>query len=559
MKEINKSIAAMIASMLMLLAPALLLLSLSNKCSAQANFLVPSIYSDVSAGGPGGHTNCDVKQDYIGDTVLAWVSPDHLNWAYNGYTGSTGFQHAGSNYFSDVAISIDASSNHNVWIMVVYYSHPDYYLETYEWNSISHMFNYNATLTLESTIVRSLLRSTINIDEEYGNFVIVWPDSVHLNAWTGVNGSAGPVLTGSYQPLYTSISSSDSFQYRLPDVAIYSISTSSPDVYISYIDSVNNLLDVDEYTFSSSSGLSLNGNIFNTSINGIAPPRIACAPRLNSIPAKNEDWTVVWADPTTDIIYGETYNMYTNTGYSNIYTDLCTTDIDLATEQNFDPVVTYSSSYNITGSGAGGIMVAWITYGIDPSKVWQPFPYFYGRVPLAEKCDVTGAEVTNCNYLVIPTNQNTDWLDYQIAISLAGRDYPWVASSNDDIFYVWDAGVVNSTLVESLERKEITYSGGNSSSDWRKQNNMQTNQILNGVYPNPSTGTFNLNVQSEIGETIKIEIFNSLDQEVYSSEEESRSTFYTKAIALKNYSEGIYFIRETGSTTTNNWKIAITN
>jgi len=567
----------MIASMLMLLAPALLLLSLSNKCSAQATFLAPTIYSDVSCGNYGTRTANDVKIDNNNDTILAWVmnrsGAATVYWTYQGLSGNQTLQFPLKVKLCDVAITMDASNN--IWIMVVYYdqqTNKAFIWETYEWNSITTIFDYKSYQILESTTYTTIsfnnidvnTRQSINIDEEFGNFVIVWNDKNALYAWAGVSLSTGPsLITGTAQTLYTGVTGT--YEYRIPDVSIYSISTSTPDVYICYLDTSIKKLLVDEYSFSSSTGLSATPtNVLSTSYNDAQPPRIACAPSLSGTsPSATEDWTVVWMDHvTTDYqIYGATYCTNTSTLYYNTYTTLCTTNIDLTQDEfNFNPVVTYSSSYD--GSSNGGIIVSWITDGQTPIYSSWPVPYVEGLIPFAIKCDKTGAAWSgNCNYLIVPTNQNTAWHDYQVAISLAGRDYPCASCShnNDDIFYLWSASEVNSVSVNSLERKEVSWSGGNNSSDWRKQNNVQANQILNGAYPNPNSGTFNLNLQSENGETINIEIYNSMGQKVYSSEEVSTTTFYTKEITLKNDGEGIYFVRETGSTTSNNWKIVVTN
>jgi len=246
------------------------------------------------------------------------------------------------------------------------------------------------------------------------------------------------------------------------------------------------------------------------------------------------------------LIFGHSYSTHDATGYQNTYTTLCTTDISSNIPQEF-PVVTYSPNYDGEPGDPGGIIVAWDSYD-DPNNVYLPF-YMYGEMPIAEKCDYTGAEVGNCNFLIVPYYQNTFSADVQSSIALSGRDD--LSSSSDSILYVWSDD-------NDMERKSVSYADGNSSSDWRIRKNIESNTLKSEIFPNPNNGNFTLNLNTIKGETINVKIYNSFGQLVYSSEETSSSDEYTKQISLNDFGEGIYLIRESGTAVSNNWKVIIT-
>jgi hypothetical protein len=66
------------------------------------------------------------------------------------------------------------------------------------------------------------------------------------------------------------------------------------------------------------------------------------------------------------------------------------------------------------------------------------------------------------------------------------------------------------------------------------------------VYPNPSSGTFNIHVEwSKFGKFVSFEICNIFGEKVY---EEILTSPYSKEIHLKNISSGIYFVKVSDET-----------
>lgn len=73
-------------------------------------------------------------------------------------------------------------------------------------------------------------------------------------------------------------------------------------------------------------------------------------------------------------------------------------------------------------------------------------------------------------------------------------------------------------------------------------NNINYNHNLLKVYPNPTTGDFKLQADVEIGEQIRIEVFNQIGQSVLLKEDKSTNKNYTKNISLNQFSSGVYYI-----------------
>ncbi|HSH65538.1 MAG TPA: zinc-dependent metalloprotease [Bacteroidia bacterium] len=67
------------------------------------------------------------------------------------------------------------------------------------------------------------------------------------------------------------------------------------------------------------------------------------------------------------------------------------------------------------------------------------------------------------------------------------------------------------------------------------------------VYPNPSTGSFNLEMNIRQSGNYKIEIADVLGRMIYESAVENKTGFYKTSIDLNNQPKGMYFISITGS------------
>jgi hypothetical protein len=534
MKEINKSIAAMIASMLMLLAPALLLLSLSNKCSAQAYFL-PATHAEnsTSTSSAAANTGNDVK-----DNFYVWVgegSTPTIAWNNGSYSGTDVISSLSlwNVYDPDVTLVYDGME---YWAIVVYVTdsyNPGYYTWMWEpWKWTGSAFTYDCTDVLEDN---GTTFGTINIDADYNNetFVTVWDDGSGINAQTGDIDymTPEPELIGSPFSLYSGSG------YIYPDVSMYDGNTSGSH-YIFYTYDYGNQVYVDKALFGSPSSLT---NVFTSgSLTATESPRIA-SPAYSS--GNLSFYTVVYNDAATGSqkIWG-----YTD-GYStNEYTDQCSTSIEGLRngypQKNTYPVVAYTNNYN-SYYATGGIVVAWSYYYDETNVSFQPG----GIYPIAVGCDHRGDPLTSpqCYYLFVPYYLNTSNLDYQDNISLAGRD-----NGTLKMFYTW-----HSEPASSLQYKVSGFGG----SALRKQDNEIAASNNSGIFPNPNNGNFNVILETNLGEMITLEIYNAMGQKVYSSNEVSQTINYSKEISITNFKQGIYFVKETGTTTNNNWKIILTN
>jgi len=74
------------------------------------------------------------------------------------------------------------------------------------------------------------------------------------------------------------------------------------------------------------------------------------------------------------------------------------------------------------------------------------------------------------------------------------------------------------------------------------KNNPVSNIHYLKIYPNPTTGEFALQADIEIGEQVRIEVFNQTGQSVLLNEDKSSSKNYIKNISLSQFSSGVYYI-----------------
>lgn len=146
-------------------------------------------------------------------------------------------------------------------------------------------------------------------------------------------------------------------------------------------------------------------------------------------------------------------------------------------------------------------------------------------------------------YLPFPFIQPSPICSFNTGLytALSGRDAPM-------IFYSWGDGS----------------SGFDGSKDvpWinptlKIENEIQNQGFITGIFPNPNNGNFTINLNTEIGESFIIEIYNSIGQKIYSYTNIAQSTKYSKEISLDNFNDGIYFVREIGSMTNNSWKLVV--
>ncbi len=69
----------------------------------------------------------------------------------------------------------------------------------------------------------------------------------------------------------------------------------------------------------------------------------------------------------------------------------------------------------------------------------------------------------------------------------------------------------------------------------------ETAQVI--IYPNPSTGLFNLNINSTNATKAQINISNILGETVYSEQEQINNNTFSKVIDLQNLANGAYFVK----------------
>lgn len=78
------------------------------------------------------------------------------------------------------------------------------------------------------------------------------------------------------------------------------------------------------------------------------------------------------------------------------------------------------------------------------------------------------------------------------------------------------------------------------------------------IFPNPTTGEFSLQADVDVGEPIRIEVFNQSGQIVLFKEDKSTSKNYIKSINLSQFSSGVYYIVLSARTANYTNKILLT-
>jgi hypothetical protein len=361
------------------------------------------------------------------------------------------------------------------------------------------------------------------MDADFNNqtFIIIWDDGAGVNVWSGDIYSGVPTLIGS--SLTTVYHNAKAI---MPDVSIYDGSTiATHNVFYTYVR--GGQVFVDEANFSSLS--TVTNRFSSAALTSPINPRIGSPPYA---PSNVSYFTVVYNDGNK--IKGASQ------GYgSQTYTNVCSTDISGGTNINNYPVVSYSNDYN-SYTNSGGILVAWSYYYYSSSPSIPP-----GTHPIAVQCDYTGTPVSGCYYMYVPYYTNSSNSDVQDAISHAGRD----DNSATDIFYSWYSGPGT-----AMEYKSDYYTNNNLRTLYSAQDIPSFNP---GIYPNPTNDKLTMNIESQIGDNVSIEIYNSVGQRIYATNEVSKFVFYTKEISMKNFDPGIYLVRETGILTNNIWKVVL--
>ena len=482
------------------------------------------------------NTGNDIKYSSTASptSMHVWVgdgSFSRLAWDDGTHHGTILLDNGNGNVW-DPDVSLVKCSNGNWVAIVVFSTSSNYYCEFYKWDAMSAFVWFN-----EFTLQSGVYGSAINVDADAsGNYVIVWDDGAG-----NINGSYGTTTTFPTNPTtYTTIiPQNGNDNYSAPDVSIY-----GSNCYVAYLWTDGSSLYTDIYmdNFDLSLGSQshwypqLTYGPFDPAHGYVETPRIAC-PGSN---CANPDFTVVYhwvdTDSSNEHIMGYSYtDYYADKGLSD-YTHLdnspfCTTANYNYDVSNFNPAVTYSSDYD--GTMYGGILVAWTNDGSST----------HGEIPIAVKCN--GAYgmygfVADCQWYEVPYATGS----VQHAISLSGRDY----TPSDNIFLTWDKDNLSDVYY-----KDVPFSGG----DLREKNTKDHSQDISGIFPNPTSGNFQIRLGTKLGESVNIEIYNSYGQRVYASLDVSSSENFIKDISLNNFEDGIYLIRATGEQPANNWKLIL--
>lgn len=88
----------------------------------------------------------------------------------------------------------------------------------------------------------------------------------------------------------------------------------------------------------------------------------------------------------------------------------------------------------------------------------------------------------------------------------------------------------------------VTFTVINSSSKLDEQEIYSEDESAFRIYPNPSTGIFRVESNSETTDDFTVSIYNALGQKVYESTEPSTSEYMAKSIDLSRQSPGIYLV-----------------
>jgi len=538
----------------------ILTILISNEIKAQPSQYAPAVTLENPAFSTSTsvyNTGNDYRYSHYNgtQTLKVWVADGNSNFLYwepdnnSSLAGDNGLDNLNYDAVDPDVVLVEDTTHYIWWAIVVYnVSNVGNFCEFFRWNGsfFSQAYAYPIQLDNSANV------KAINIDADAnGNYVIVWDDGAGSIFYSsGGTTSSGPDMPSTPIRIYHV---NGNLSYLEPDVSIYNNGTNSY-VYVTYLtnDGTDNNILVDKYDLS----MTYLGNMGPVAPWSYRPltlgkydyPRIACP---NATNCATPDFTVVYEYHDVvnnyDKILGATYSGYHSYIYKYNYTYLSAWSLDISTVGNAKPVVTYSSDFSGDGS-SGGIIVGWTS--VNPPSGGDP-----GVETYAVKCDETGAMSTStatCNYMMVPAYPNTNSSDVQNFLSLSGRDN----YTDDHILYTWFNNNVSNSGDAYVMYKDVSFSSPN----LRLENtNGSVSLFISGIYPNPTTGDFKINVESEAKETVTIEIYNSFGQVIYCYNDFSESASYTKEVSLKDYKDGIYLVRVSNGLLTNNWKIILTN
>ncbi len=478
-------------------------------------------------------TSNDVKLDgLVNLQVYVWADGGYGGIGWDDGNGNTGTNTLNTNHLALPTVTLAKSGG--AMYAVVVYDNPTHGLviEYWKWNSP----NFNHTSTNNITGTGDPLNELSIDGDEIGNFVIVW-DDVSTNDIQVIVG--GPTNFSTPQlfctSVYRSINTTTNCLY--PSVAIWDHVNSgdSQRVYVSFVkpngSSVYDSLFVTYFKLGDITNyctctytldqkyVAASGYEFNNT--HIASPNYA---------AGSDDWTVV-AEETDNKIIGYTRyggNNYGPTDYTVQYT------VDLSDHSNVLPVVSYDNSYT-------NIIVGWTTDSHCTST------NFFRKEPIAVQCDLYGTPTSAPpnKYMIVPNIRNTSTSQSQSALSISGR-----YDSNNKMLYTWFNS--NTSYVDIWYK--LVSSGA---STLRKANGEDEEQLISGIYPNPSCGEFFLNLSSIENENITIEIYNAIGERIYYNISIAKGNNFSKELSLKNYSDGIYLVKVTSITNSFSQKIVL--
>ena len=443
------------------------------------------------------------------------------------YSSNYGTMSLHSSYTLDPDVSVVVDGSGKYWAVVVYYDTNlgGYYVDNYGWGGSSFYYSNTVTLEASTTYVGAI---NIDADNLTNLFGIIWSDqNGNMYVEEGSVSMTNPIYTG----LFTIHTNGE----HSPDISLYNNGSGTITMYYAYVQ--NGRVYIDQAT-----SFTAPPSVTTTFVNSGLNPRTATPP-----PGTLDDCIVVYEDVNNQIM-GYEYAGPTSYTYTYGCDDLSQYSCYLFLDGNYRPVVTWSHDYS-------NVTVAW-TSAITYTCVGCP--------PLVQPIVVQGNYLGDPTYstasfpfYIVPKVQtlcsSCAYWDIQRTISLAGRDDNF-NTANIQYTWYWDDDSLNN-LPQSVRYKERAWNA--STSPVRLENNNEKNEIT-GIYPNPNNGNFLLKLNTEKGESITISIYNSIGQRIYSSDDIAPSTNFVKEINLKDCPDGIYLVRETGSESSNNWKIVLT-
>ena len=157
--------------------------------------------------------------------------------------------------------------------------------------------------------------------------------------------------------------------------------------------------------------------------------------------------------------------------------------------------------------------------------------------------EITGPDplVVDLDNVVNPSSMSTD--DGLIQVS-------WMGGNSGMATYTWNPNVSTSNIAENLPTGTyaVTVTDNKGCTDSISTTLIATTSIKENdvistwqVFPNPSTGKFNLDVELKQPQVCRVELFNLVGQSVYQIEKTGSS--FNLEIDLKDSAAGLYFLK----------------